>query len=141
MRLEKIQERERVKTRYFLDYLDYGDYYLLTKFVNSKNSVMITLNQNTVLENLHKEYGGDLSYSKFCKATFQVYELKKGYFESRNIDEVMSWTETDTYYSREGFLLEALITGKGLEKLNLVNHIVRWPNKNGGKGEHWYKLL
>jgi hypothetical protein len=141
MRLVKIENSTEVNGfGWIFNYIDCGEYYLLTKFWKEKDSA-ITLNQNATLEDLQKKYGGGLYYHKLCKNTFRVYKAENGRCVSRNIDEVMSWTETDTYYSREGFLLEALITGKGLEKLHTMEQIVRWPNEVGGRGEYWYKLL
>jgi hypothetical protein len=141
MRLVKIENNTKISdSEYFLDYLDCGDYYLLAAFVNSKNSG-ITLNQHATLKDLHKEYGGGLYYSKYCKATFRTYKSEKGYIESRNIDEVINLTEIDNYEYFDCRILKALVTGEGFEELNLVEHIVRWPNEKGGRGEYWYWLL
>ncbi|NDB86504.1 MAG: hypothetical protein EB127_27970 [Alphaproteobacteria bacterium] len=139
MRLEKIKENEEVNLSRLLDYIDCGDFYLLTVLCNPKIPA-ITLNQNTVLEDLHKKHGGDLSYSKLCKNTFRMYESENGEFYSHNIDEVSDWKKINIkeYYDR---LLKALITGVGLGDLEITKRIVRWSNENGGRGEHWYRLL
>jgi hypothetical protein len=140
MRLEKIKENEEVNLSRLLDYIDCGDFYLLTVLCNPKIPA-ITLNQNTVLKDLHKKHGGDLYYSKYCKATFRTYKSEKGYIESRNIDEVINLTEIDNYEYFDCRILKALVTGVGLGDLEITKRIVRWSNENGGRGEHWYRLL
>ncbi|NDB85088.1 MAG: hypothetical protein EB127_20660 [Alphaproteobacteria bacterium] len=139
MRLEKIEEGEEVEIPRILDYIDCGDFYLLTELRNMTNStVMITLNQNTVLEDLQKKHGGKIWYTKYCKITFCVYESEKRVPFSLDIDEVMNWTRICTFEFRECRILKALIT-RG--ELNMHECIVRWPNENGGRGEYWYKLV
>jgi hypothetical protein len=141
VRLEKIEDGTEVYDfEWFFDFIDCGEYYLLI-VLHNKNGRVITLNQNATLKDLYEEYGGDFYYSKFCKTTFRMYTTEKGYIESRNIDEVINLTEIDPSDNLDYLILKALVTGKGLEKLNLVEHIIRWPNENGGRGEYWYRLL
>jgi hypothetical protein len=141
MRLVKIENNTKIPGyEWFYDYLDCGEYYLLI-VLHNKNGRVITLNQNATLKDLHKEYGGGLYYSKYCKATFRTYKSGNMVLVSDDIDEVMNWTEINPSDNLDYLILKALVTGKGLEKLNLVEHIVRWPNKKGGRGEHWYWLV
>jgi hypothetical protein len=131
---------KRYRRVWFYDCIDCGDFYLLTQLLVGNNHV-ITPNQNTVLEDLHEEYEGDLHYSKFCKTTFHMYIGENETLYSHDIDEVMNWTKIDDFRHSEGRTLEALVTGEGLEDLNVNDRIIRWPNKKGGRGEHWYWLV
>jgi hypothetical protein len=145
MRLMKIENNTEIdEQEYLLDYIDLGEFFFLAKFLNTKSSVMITLTQNTVLEDLHEEYGGYIWYSKFCKTTFRLYESEEGKLYSRNMDEVMNWIKIDTYDDYwEGLILKSVITGKGVEELDgldIEDPIVRWPNEKGGRGKDWYWL-
>jgi hypothetical protein len=142
MRLVKIENNTEIDNQIrILDYIDCGEFYLLTEFENTKSSVMITLTQNTVLEDLHEEYGGYIWYSKFCKTTFRVYRSEGGRLASSNVDEVMNRIKIDTYDDHwEVLTLRTLVTGEGLEELNTPERIIRWPNENGGRGESWYGL-
>ena len=143
MRLEKIESN--IEMYYFTDFYDYidcGEFYLLTHLRNGEN-LMMTLNQNTVLEDIQEKHGVRISYSKFCKTTFRLYLGERGRFDSENLDEVLGWAEIGTpheeyIYSRT---LKALVTGEGLEDPELPELAVRWPNKNGGRGESWYWLM
>jgi hypothetical protein len=142
MRLEKIENNTEIDNQIrILDYIDCGEFYLLTEWDNA-NKRMVTLTQNTVLEDLQKKHGGDIYYHKLCKTTFRLYGSEGGEFYSDNIDEAMNGTEI---YAYEGFIvcriLKAFVNGEGLEKLNSVDRLVRWPNEKGGRGEHWYWLL
>jgi hypothetical protein len=142
VRLEKIENNTEVDASgVFLDYIDCGEFFFLTKFLNSKNPVMITLNQNTVLEDIQEKYGGYVWYYKLCKTAFRTYLSEKGNLVSYNLDEVVSWTEVSAYKCQDGRILKALITEEGLKELNTHERIIRWPNKNGGRGEHWYWLV
>jgi hypothetical protein len=142
MRLEKIENSTEIDNQIrILDYIDCGDFYLLIEWHNTKER-MVILNQHTVLEYLQKKHGGDLYYSKLCKITFRLYESEEGILYSRNMDEAMNRTKVydyDEYW--ECRILEALVTGKGLEDLDVTERIVRWPNKKGGRGESWCKLV
>ena len=142
MRLVKIENNTKIPVyEYFLDYLDCGEFFFLTKFLNQKSSVMIPLTQNTVLEDIQEKYGGYVWYYKFCKTTFRMYTGENGILNLGDIDEVMNWTKIDNYEYFDCRVLKALATGEGLEGFNAKDHIVRWPDKNGGRGEHWYWLL
>ncbi|NDB87219.1 MAG: hypothetical protein EB127_31740 [Alphaproteobacteria bacterium] len=77
MRLEKIENNTKVYDfDWFYDFIDCGEFYLLTELRNMTNStVMITLNQNTTLEDIQEKYGGYLEYHKLC---FVCMWQKKG---------------------------------------------------------------
>ena len=142
MRLEKIEENEKVQHHQFLDFIDCGWCYSLTEWVN-KEKPAVTLNQSTVLEDLCKKHGGSINYSKLCGTTFHMYESDNGKrVWSGNLDEVLSRTKIDPddkYYDTQ--LLKALITGVGLEELTVASRIVRWSDKGSSRGEDWYRLV
>ena len=141
MRLEKIKENEKVQHYYFLDYINCGEYYLLTRWINEQQAT-VTLNQNTNLEDLHKKHGGSILYSKLCSETFRVYKSMSGEFCERDMDKVIDWTRID-HYDRYHFthLLKALLTGVGLEELTTTPCIVRWASEGNSRGTDWYGLV
>jgi hypothetical protein len=143
VRLEKIENNTKVYDfDWFYDFIDYGEFYLLTELRNMKSrTVMITLNQNTTLEDIQEKYGGYLEYHKLCKTTFRMYVAEEGELYSHDIDEVVNWNKIGPFEYFPCRVLKALITGGGLEELNARDHFIRWPNENGGRGEHWYWLL
>jgi hypothetical protein len=72
-----------------------------------------------------------------------VYRSEDSSFQSEDLDEVINWARNDPF-DRNGLVrfLKELIAGGSLENLNfLQERIIRWPDKNGGRGEHWYRLL
>jgi hypothetical protein len=142
VRLVKIKNNTIVYNQVlFHDYIDYGEYYLLTVFWSEKINGII-LNKNTTLERIYEEDGGYLYYSKFCKTTFHMYESEGGKLHSDDMDEVINWTKINTSNNDgDRLILKALVTGEGLEEFNFGDYIVRWPNENGGRGESWYGLV
>ena len=141
MRLQKLEQNEEVQHDQLYDYINCGECYLLTEWINERPTV--TLNESTVLEDLHERHGGYIHYHKLCLKAFRVYKSMSGEFCERDMDKVLSWTRID-HYDRYDYtqLLKALITGEGLEEQALLpGAIVRYPNKKGGRGTHWYKLL
>ena len=141
MRLEKLEENEEVQHFNFLDFINCGACYLLAEWDNEKH-VNVTLNKDTVLEDLSKEHGGSIYYDKFCRETFRLYESdNRSSNFSGNLNEVINYTKIDTdsgWYCR---LLKDFITGGELEERPISgSYIVRWPNQKGGRGTHWYKL-
>ena len=140
MRLQKLKENKRVKCDSFHDFINCGECYLLTEWINEKH-VPITLNKDTILEDLHEKHGGSIHYSKFCSKTFHLYESMNRSLHDDDLDEVLSWTMIDPY---EGYydiqLLKALITGGQPKELRTVPCIVRWANK-GSRGIDWYLVF
>ena len=142
MRLPKLKENEEVRgCKYYLDYINCGDCYVLTKWINWKN-VTVTLNKDTILEDLYKKYGGSFYYVKLCSNTFRVYKSMSGEFCERDMDEVINWTKIDhgnRYLSTR--LLKTLVTGEGLKEFSMPSCIVRWAKEGNSRGEDWYRLL
>ena len=136
MRLEKLQQNEKSNRREFLDYINCGECYFLTTWINSENAT-VTLNQDTVLNDLHEKHGGRIWYNKFCMKTFRVYMGS-----SLDPDKVINQTEVD-YSDRYNYtrLLKALITGEGLKRLSSFGCLVRWPKEGSSRGEDWYRLF
>jgi hypothetical protein len=139
--LERRKEGDEVNHSHSLDYIDCGEFYLLVSWINSGERA-VTLSQKADLRDLQEKHGGRISYSKFCKTTFRLYESEEGENWSHDIKEVMHWTRVDPYdkYHSHSLLLEALVLEEGLGKLNLADRIMRWPKENGGKGASWYTL-
>ena len=153
MRLEKLQQNEEVQGEifldninreryYFLDYINCGECYLLTRWINEQQ-VTVTLNKDTLLEDLCKKHGGYIRYYKLCGTTFLLYGSDKDRRVcSGDLDEVINRTEVDHsdgyYYTR---LLKTLVTGEGLTRLSSTESIVRWANEGGSRGEDWYRLI
>ena len=144
MRLEKIEENEKVQYFNFYDFINCGECYLLTDWINEER-LTVTLNKDTVLEDLHEKHGGSIRYDKFCSKTFRVYMGKDDTLEaifSKDLDKVINRTETsnnDGYYFTR--LLKTLVTGKGLKKLSIAPCVVRWVNEGSSRGKDWYRLL
>ena len=141
MRLRKIEENKKVKCEYYYDFINCGECYLLTDWHNTENAT-VTLNKDTVLEDLHEKHGGSIRYSKLCKNTFRVYESMNRGWRDKDLDEVLSWTMIDSY-DRDDYvpLLRALITGEGMEELISVQCIVRSANEGSSRGIDWYRLI
>ena len=152
MRLEKIKENEEVKCDYLPDYTEYGEYsfldfincgecYLLTRWTNEEE-VTVTLNKDTVLEDLHEKHGGSIDYRKFCSKTFHLYESMDRDVRDENLDEVINYTKIKAFdWFSDVLLLKTLITGVGWEELDMTTCIVRWANEGSSRGEDWYRLL
>jgi hypothetical protein len=142
VRLEKIENNTKIPGyEWFFDFIDCGEYYLLI-VLHNKNGRVITLNQNTFLEGLPEECEGGIYFSKLCKNTFRMCVTEDRKFYSHNIDEAMNRTKIYDYDAFiECRILKTLVNGEGLEDLNVNDRIIRWPNKKGGRGEHWYWLL
>ena len=145
MRLEKIEENEKVQCDNFLDFINCGACYLLAEWINDVKTT-VTLNKDTVLEDLSKEHGGRIWYNKFCMKTFRGYK-GEGYalealFYSRDLDEVINWTKIDPYEEHYyTLLLKALVTGEGLGRHSSFECIVRWAKEGSSRGEDWYRLI
>ena len=152
MRLQKMEQNEKVQyfrfydgAEYgeynFLDFINCGDCYVLAEWIIDAEPT-ITLNKDTILEDLSEEHGSSVSYTKFCKKTFRAYKSMDGDFWADDLDEVLSWTEID-YSDRHDYVeqFRAIITGDGMEELSSVQCFVRWASEGSSRGEDWYRLL
>ena len=141
MRPGKTEENEEVQYYNFLDFINCGGCYLLTKWSNEK-PVTVTLNKDTILEDLQEKHGGRIKYAKFCPTTFLGYESMNRSLHDKDLDEVINRTNIDPY---EGYydvqLLKALITGEGSKEFYLTPCIVRWPKEGSSRGQDWYRLI
>ena len=139
MRLQKIEENEEVQRHCFLDYINCGWCYLLTNWDNETKTT-VTLNKDTVLEDLHEKHGGSINYSKLCGETFRLYKSMSEDSFDGDLDKVLSWTMIDPHQWWPTSLLKALITGS--EDLRTSGScIVRWPNEGGRRGTDWYRVI
>ena len=143
MRREKTEENEQVRgCKYYLDYINCGECYLLTEWENEKH-VTVTLRQSTVLEDLHEKHGGSIRYHKLCRTTFHLYESdNRSSNSSGNLDKVINLTKIDRndwyYYTP---LLKHLLTGERIKEISVTRCIVRWAKEESSRGEDWYILL
>ena len=142
MIIEKIEQGEMVRgCKYYLDYINCGGNYLLTEWDN-KEEAAVTLNESTVLEDLHEKHGGLIWYRKFRSNTFCVYMSISGALQDEDLDKVVNWTEIDHwsgYYHTQ--LLKALITGGQPKERSVIPCIVRWANEESSRGIDWYRVL
>ena len=140
MKLEKIKGDEETTSREIHDFTDRGEYYLLT-CLDNETGITVTLNQNTNLEDLHKEHGGSIYYSKFCRTTFRLYKSMSGSLHDEDLDKVISWTEIDNTQWWVTRFLRALITGEVLIGRSFGSCIVRYPTEERERGQDWYRLV
>ena len=141
MILQKIEENKKVQHENFLDYIDCGECYLLTRWINEQQ-VTVTLNKDTVLEDLCKKHGGDIWYAKFCMKTFRIYKSMSDELLGEDLDKVIDWTKTsnnDRYDYIQ--LLKALVTGQRQKELIVPYCIVRWAKEGSSRGKDWYRVL
>ena len=141
MRLQKVKDNKKVQHDSFLDYIDCGGYYLLTDWFNTEK-VTVTLNKDTVLEDLCKKHGGDILYTKFCNKTFRAYRSMSGALSGRDKDKVINSTEVHIFGDMyDAYLLKSLMTGEERPKeLSITPCIVRWANEERSRGTDWYRV-